>query len=525
MNTILLTKKLKLFYLPFLFTAIGLCVLYTFLNWLLIIHFKLFSVKEFIVDFGIPFALPWIPILLYLRPRLKLLDLQTKKGSKKDFYMVILWLALAIPIIIAQSYIEKASGKLTQLDNINSISKQEPTKYYTLKNFYIDKLNIGVHQSFEVSGKNNEDFNMHIYIALPILGSKADISKSNCLAWLGVKYSKRISNRLDENEKEEKYQAFAKQSQDDFDNKNLNRFVYLDRVGNTDDGDGFKEAVKKCSAYKSKGTSIFLSVNEPFSDRLGNTLYWIFGSFTIGALIWLVMILIPKFDADELNRFESGKPAEENDLKEYIEFLQPKGEYFITPILIYANLTVFLAMFFAGLGFMSFDGEDLLNWGANFRPLTTNGEWWRLITNIFLHGGLMHFVANMYGLLFVGLFLEPILGRTKYILAYLVTGILASCASLWWYDATVSIGASGAIFGLYGVFLALLLTKVFQPEFAKAFLISTSIFVGINLLMGLTGGIDNAAHIGGLVSGFIIGLILRFTLKPKQELTEIESKE
>ena len=114
----------------------------------------------------------------------------------------------------------------------------------------------------------------------------------------------------------------------------------------------------------------------------------------------------------------------------------------------------------------------------------------------------------MYGLLFVGMFLEPVLGKTKFLVSYLVAGILASVASLWWYEATISVGASGAIFGMYGLFLAFMLTKIFHPDFSKSFLLSTVVFVGFNLLMGLTGGIDNAAHIGGLISGFIIGLVL-----------------
>src|ERR1035437_2482754 len=362
--TTTISKKLKLFYIPFLLTAIGLCGIYTFLNWLLIIKLQLFSVKEIIVNFGIPFGLPWIPILLYLRPRLKLLDLKTKKGSWSDFYMFILWIALSVPTIIAQSYLEKASGKLTQLESISKIAKQEQTKYYKLNKLYIDKSNIGVHPSFEVTGKNNQDSNMHIYIVLPILESASDTSNSSCLAWLGVEYSKRISNRLEASEKENKYQAFAKQSQIDFDNKNLNQFVYLNRVGNTDDGDGFKEAVKKCPKYNSNNTSVFLGINEPFESRLGNTLNWIFGSFGIGTLIWFIMILIPKFDEKELSRFESGKPVKDDELNEFIDFLKPKEGYFITPILIYSNILVYLIMFFAGLGFISFKGQDLLHWGA-----------------------------------------------------------------------------------------------------------------------------------------------------------------
>jgi membrane associated rhomboid family serine protease len=358
---------------------------------------------------------------------------------------------------------------------------------------------------------------MHLYVVLPILGREADTINSSCLAWLGVEYFEQISNRLEDKEKEEIFQAFANESQKDFDNKDVNKFVYLDRVGNTDDGDGFKEAVKKSPKYNSNNTSVFLAVNEPFENRNGNTFAWIFGAFGIAGGIWLIMLLIPKLDESELRRFESGKPSNDNEVKEFIDFLKPKEGYFITPIIIYLNILIFMIMGFAGLGFISFKGQDLLSWGANFRPSTTNGEWWRLLTSTFLHGGLMHLIANMYGLLFVGIFLEPLLGRTKYLTVYLLTGILASCASLWWYDATVSVGASGAIFGLYGLFLALLLTKNFPPDFSKAFLTSTLIFIGYNLLMGLTGGIDNAAHIGGLLSGFVVGLILYPTLKKQVE--------
>jgi membrane associated rhomboid family serine protease len=222
------------------------------------------------------------------------------------------------------------------------------------------------------------------------------------------------------------------------------------------------------------------------------------------------MVLIPKIDEKQLDRIKKGKPdkARQKEIREFINFLKPKEGFFFTPILIYVNILVFILMVIMGLGFISFKGNDLLIWGANFGPLVKSGEWWRLLTSIFLHGGLMHILANMYGLLFVGIFLEPLLGKTKYLFIYLLTGIIASLTSIWWHEATVSVGASGAIFGLYGLFISLMLTKVYPVEFSKAFLSSILIFVGFNLLMGLTGGIDNAAHIGGLISGFIIGLIL-----------------
>jgi len=188
------------------------------------------------------------------------------------------------------------------------------------------------------------------------------------------------------------------------------------------------------------------------------------------------------------------------------------------------NILIFILMVFAGLGFLSFSTDDLINWGANYKPLTTDNEWWRLFTCTFLHGGIMHLFANMYGLLFVGIFLEPRIGRIKFAVIYILTGILASASSLWWHDSTVSVGASGAIFGLYGLFLALMLTKVYPKEFSKALLLGILIFVGFNLIMGLTGGIDNAAHIGGLLSGFIIGVILSPQLKVDSNQSRIKKK-
>jgi rhomboid protease GluP len=179
--------------------------------------------------------------------------------------------------------------------------------------------------------------------------------------------------------------------------------------------------------------------------------------------------------------------------------------HLITFVLIGVNVLIFILMVSMGVGVFNPTTESILNWGANFKPLTLQGEWWRLLTNFFIHIGLFHLLFNMYALLYVGLFLEPLLGRTRYLVSYLLTGLMASVASLWWHDLTVSAGASGAIFGLYGVFLAMLTTNLIERSVRKPLLISIALFVAYNLLYGTKGGIDNAAHIGGLVSGLLIG--------------------
>jgi rhomboid protease GluP len=127
----------------------------------------------------------------------------------------------------------------------------------------------------------------------------------------------------------------------------------------------------------------------------------------------------------------------------------------------------------------------------------------------------------MYALLYIGMLLEPRIGSSRFLSAYILTGIAASATSLWWHDLTISAGASGAIFGMYGVFLAMLSTNLIEKSARKALLTSIGIFVFYNLVNGMKGGIDNAAHIGGLVSGLIIGYAFYPSLK-KPEATNLK---
>lgn len=196
----------------------------------------------------------------------------------------------------------------------------------------------------------------------------------------------------------------------------------------------------------------------------------------------------------------------------------PTQGYFITPIILDLNILVFVLMAIGGVNIMLPDTESLLAWGANFRPSTLDGQWWRLLTSCFVHIGIFHLLLNMYALLYIGLMLEPQLGRTRFLSAYLLSGIGGSAASLYWHDLTVSAGASGAIFGLYGVFLAMLTTNLIEKSARKALLTSVLVFVGYNLVNGMKGGIDNAAHIGGLVAGLVIGYSFYPSLVRPQQL-------
>jgi len=208
------------------------------------------------------------------------------------------------------------------------------------------------------------------------------------------------------------------------------------------------------------------------------------------------------------------RPKFRNPLNIFI----PSAGYFVTPILIDLNIAVYLIMVANGVHFLIPNTEDLVKWGGNFRPLTLEGQWWRLITCCFLHAGIFHLVMNMLTLFFVGFLLEPKIGSIKLLAAYLFTGITASLASVYRHELLVSVGASGAIFGLFGVFIALLSTNFVPKSERSGLLKSMLFFVGYNLLAGARPGIDNAAHVGGLMGGLVMGYLLLPGLKYPQSM-------
>ena len=187
-----------------------------------------------------------------------------------------------------------------------------------------------------------------------------------------------------------------------------------------------------------------------------------------------------------------------------------RGDY-VTKALVAANILVFGAAGLAGAGFFVPNVEVLQAWGTNFGPLTTDGQWWRLLTSLFLHFGVFHLALNMWALYVGGRLAERLFGSQAFALLYLASGIGGSLSSLFWNPDVNSAGASGAIFGVYGAMLAFFVRK---HSAIPASIISQQrwsgvTFIGFNLMNGFShAGIDNAAHIGGLSVGFVMGLVL-----------------
>ena len=173
----------------------------------------------------------------------------------------------------------------------------------------------------------------------------------------------------------------------------------------------------------------------------------------------------------------------------------------VTYSLIFICILVFILMYVLGNG--STDNYTLLVFGANVDTLTKNGDYYRLFTSMFLHIGILHLLCNMYSLYIIGKEVENVFGKVKYLIIYLLSGIAGSILSLAFNHNTICAGASGAIFGLLG---ALLYFGYYYRTYLGVTLTRSIIpVIVLNLIIGFTSsGIDNAAHIGGLVGGILL---------------------
>lgn len=149
----------------------------------------------------------------------------------------------------------------------------------------------------------------------------------------------------------------------------------------------------------------------------------------------------------------------------------------------------------------------LIAYGAKDNSLMLQGQYWRFITPIFLHANALHIGLNMFNLVVLGVFLERLYGHLRFLLIYLLTGIISIIASFYFAPQEISVGASGAIFGLVGAYsIFVLVHRRAFPYGGVPALLWLLIIVALNLSIGFfVSNVDNYAHIGGLISGCLLG--------------------
>jgi len=218
----------------------------------------------------------------------------------------------------------------------------------------------------------------------------------------------------------------------------------------------------------------------------------------------------------------SGLPTPQTDHPRLVIPYRPP----VTTALVGINVAVFALTTLSGVSLTNPAIAQLVHWGANWGPLTLDGQPWRALTSNYVHIGVVHILLNMWCLWDLGRLAERIFGGWTLFLIYTLCGLAGSIASLWVHPTVPGAGASGAIFGLAGALIAALyLGRLpFPKQGLQRTLRSLLTFAGYNLFFGAVArGIDNSAHIGGLVMGLALGAILgQFLTRAPEERTRME---
>lgn len=186
-----------------------------------------------------------------------------------------------------------------------------------------------------------------------------------------------------------------------------------------------------------------------------------------------------------------------------------RRHFTVTNTLIAINIAIFLILYIPFHQGFDISSEALLNFGAiNSDLIFTYNEWYRLLSGMFLHLDITHIAMNMISLYIIGRLVEVLYSKRVYVITYIITGICGSLLSLYISPSYLLVGASGAIFGLFGLLVGYYLVHKNIPYLDNQAAKSNFWFIiGINGIIGLTmPSIDIMAHIGGMISGVLIGV-------------------
>ncbi|MBV8254843.1 MAG: rhomboid family intramembrane serine protease [Chitinophaga sp.] len=510
MSTSTYQKKFQLIILPVLLTGLAFILGYSFLRWLLDIRLRVLPLKHDVITTVLPILLA-VTLVLLFRPRFKTIQFKDKSSL---WLMFVAALMCLIPTLLFQQYLENISYQEIQVKFPGQINSKQYNRNYNVGTYVPDLSHVGVyHMTYTSGGRYESTLNFSTYITFPLYDKPSDTAGTPQV-WYCLQYMTSTSNESSDSINEmafRKHKALAPA----FLQREFSQMGHtFEREPTSEYADYYLRAIKK--KYPDlHGTPILLKPATTHSSS-SESLMWISLSFGIGAAIFIWIVLAKPFDEKALNQYLSGKPFSQDMLGQILHFLNPKGEYPGSAIMININLAIYLIMILMGVPISSAPASTLLDYGAMYYPYVMDGQYWRIFTAIFIHSNGLHILYNMMALGIAGVMLEKLIGPKKFILFYLITGVIAAVVSMFWDKSSIQMGASGAIFGLFGVIAGMLLRKAIPKDTRAPYWVILIAFVGLSLLLGLVmPNVGNAAHISGLIAGVLLGLLPYKALQTK----------
>ena len=452
-----------------------------------ILEYKLeIDIKLISWEFFIPFVISVVSVILI---RKKFIVLQFKDNTKDNFFYIFLcWILIFGLLVNSQMFFTKYLYKSVTINNVSEIKFEHDISNYNIQKVYINERYARGDFETKVVGKNGDKLNVKIFFIAPMF--KDSLTLQNYKVWYSETKDTTISYSLSNQKKEIAFKKFYNNTVKYFKNKDFSNLHSFEKVFESDE----KEKFDKLIGNQDKSALILKPILKN-SNNGTSVFFWYFKILGIGLLIILFSLIFISYKEVEYKK-------KNDEFLSIVNFLIPRKENYFLPIIINLNIAYYVLLALFGIDIFSPRTEDLVRFGAINSVKIANGEIWRFVTAMFMHGGLQHIVYNMIILAFAGLFAKEIFGEKKLAMIYFISGLLSFLVTLLFHNGYIGVGASGAIFGIIGSLFGAGLVDGYKEN--KTVIFITFGYLLINVLFGFITNSDNVAH----VSGFLIGALI-----------------
>ncbi len=283
-------EKLTKILLPYILISTGFLLIYSFFYWLVLIRLKLIDLNDHIFGFFVPIGISTILIWFYFRKKLRLLDTTDKH---REFILFISWILLTAPVLTFQFYLERETGELTQLNNVEAILNNKPTMYYSIKNSLQHKEKSGLYVAKASVGRGNK-IGVGCYFACPL--TNTDDSTYSKSIWIGTMFGEKFSDRLfDDKVKQANLISKFIDSSIKLYDKYEYKTTFLKRLSNSDERDDYLKAIQQTNIpYDNQNLIILKEETGIYQSRAGTSLWWTIFIFITSNITWTLLTIFTK---------------------------------------------------------------------------------------------------------------------------------------------------------------------------------------------------------------------------------------
>lgn len=506
--------KIKRIVLPGLGVLPAAAAGYGLLVWAFLFGFPVVPVKKEVLQAYLPLLLGSLFFLFALSKRFGIIyESPTAQMGWRGWLQMLTWVAVLVVMILSYNYVHRRFSVLADVTDAGQIDSRSATGYYRIADLSVQSAWTGSYvENRTIPKRSGSDIRFSAYVVFPFAESGN--------VWYAINYSKTVDRSNDERLQQE-YTAFLEECDRQIARHDFTRYHVFEKVPASDDRDGFLRAIERATGSapaNAREVVVLRPLADGYPGQNSASLRWIF--FTLG--IWLAAMLplvyFAPLDYQRLNADLTPRKTAKNNDDDFSglarSVLIPGKKNWPFALIVDAMLIYFLVMLIGGVNPFSSSAQELFEWGALRSASLRDGEWWRVVTSMFMHANVLHLVSNLVALGVAAFFGICLFKVWKTAVIFFISGVCAGTAAAWLFEG-IYVGASGAIMGLMGALLAVYICyrKSLHERAGLWWVAGTS---ALTLLIGIQAGISNTAHIAGLLTGAALGLVLFTPPPPKR---------